>query len=395
MAHPFSHYARTPHRPEKSGVGDSASQPSRHKRAIKWYIRFIVAAVLITCIIIWYSARTRQLDRIPFLKDTTVDYLAHFKGHSECNIRSHELYTPPPPDTPFCANRAKLLSALSSGGRHGFDQPFSPLGCAYRWYSTPELCMVLSRFGSVVLVGDERAAHIAMALQILAREDLALGALRAWEMGGEEQVACRCEDQFVRASCARFAVADSRDVGRGEGKSGFRGPLVCKGTPLVYLEATTSPAPAALVAALEALLRKDGDTYKPTPLVLSLSLSTALSRDVATGAMDEWAGLADASMRNVPFLWVGPVAAGHLKPPGQAMSQGNAAVWHYAKEMAGEAAARQMDVLDVYNMTLQAHSWNGSAYGLRVALVQAMMVSGLLLGPVRGNDADLRRLSIG
>jgi len=33
-----------------------------------------------------------------------------------------------------------------------------------------------------------------------------------------------------------------------------------------------------------------------------------------------------------------------------------------------------VDVLGMYNLTLQANSWDGSFYGLRVGLVQAMMV---------------------
>lgn len=90
--------------------------------------------------------------------------------------------------------------------------------------------------------------------------------------------------------------------------------------------------------------------------------------------MDEWIALADASGRNVPYLWLGPTAAGHLKPPGRILSEGNNAVWHYALETAKEARARQVDVLGMYNLTLQANSWDGSYYGLRVGLVQAMMV---------------------
>jgi len=90
--------------------------------------------------------------------------------------------------------------------------------------------------------------------------------------------------------------------------------------------------------------------------------------------MDEWIALADASGRNVPYLWLGPTAAGHLKPPGRILSEGNNAVWHYALETAKEARARQVDVLGMYNLTLQANSWDGSFYGLRVGLVQAMMV---------------------
>lgn len=38
-----------------------------------------------------------------------------------------------------------------------------------------------------------------------------------------------------------------------------------------------------------------------------------------------------------------------------------------------------MDALGLYNMSLQASSWDGSAYGERVALVQAMMVRTLTI----------------
>lgn len=95
--------------------------------------------------------------------------------------------------------------------------------------------------------------------------------------------------------------------------------------------------------------------------------------------MDEWLALADASQRNIPFLWVGPNAAGHLKPPGQILSQGNNALWHYTVEQLKEAKARDLDALGMYNFTLQATSWDGSSYGQKVSLVQAMMVSLLVL----------------
>lgn len=91
--------------------------------------------------------------------------------------------------------------------------------------------------------------------------------------------------------------------------------------------------------------------------------------------MDEWITLADAATRNVPFLWLGPTAAGHLKPPGLILNQGNNALWHYTAEMTKEARVRELEALGMYNLTLQASSWDGSRYGLKVALVQAMMVS--------------------
>lgn len=148
-----------------------------------------------------------------------------------------------------------------------------------------------------------------------------------------------------------------------------------QGTLHLFLPITDSPAPEDLHTRFTTLLSKDLDSYKPIPVIHSLSLATSLSWPAATASMDEWVSLADSSGRNVPFLWLGPNAAGHLKPPGQILGQGNNALWHYTLETAKEAKIRELDALGMYNLTLQANSWDGSNYGIKVALVQAMMVS--------------------
>lgn len=142
----------------------------------------------------------------------------------------------------------------------------------------------------------------------------------------------------------------------------------------MFLPIANSPAPTSLRTTFSSALAKNPESYKPIPVIHSLSLATALSWPVATASMDEWVALADSSSRNVPFLWLGPNAAGHLKPPGQILSQGNNALWHYTIQMAKEARLREFDALGMYNLTLQAVSWDGSNYGIKVALVQAMMV---------------------
>lgn len=147
------------------------------------------------------------------------------------------------------------------------------------------------------------------------------------------------------------------------------------GTSHMFLPISGSPAPEELHEKLSSLLAKDPESYKPVPVIHSLSLGTSLSWPVATASMNEWVTLADASLRNIPFLWVGPTAAGHLKPPGLILSQGNNALWHYTIEMAKEAKSRELESVGMYNLTLQASSWDGSSYGQRVALVQAMMVN--------------------
>lgn len=135
----------------------------------------------------------------------------------------------------------------------------------------------------------------------------------------------------------------------------------------------TGPATENDKARYRSLFDPDPNAWKPVPLLHSLGLSTSLSWPIGTNSLDEWASLADSTLRATPMLALGPNAAGHLKPPGQILSEGNNALWHYTIEMGKEAEARGIEWVGLYNMTLQASSWDGSAYGLRVAVTQAMI----------------------
>ena len=310
--------------------------------------------------------------------------------------------------TIYCRNRATLLEAMGGGGRHGFERPYFPAAdCHYRWYSTPEICMILERFDAVVFIGDDTLKHIYAAFNMLLRENIATGALERPDVA-----ACRCDNQLIKPECSSHLVTDSQVVSEKNDVLGRTSLFYCNrkfflstipkprltwaGTPHMFLPISDSPASEGLQSTFTSLLAKDPDGYKPIPVIHSLSLATSLSWSSATSSMDEWVSLADDSSRNVPFLWVGPNAAGHLKPPGKIVSEGNNAIWHYTLETAKEARSRQLDTLGMYNLTLQADSWDGSNYGLRVSLVQAMMVS-LLYIDYRSCSKVLRfdRSSIG
>jgi hypothetical protein len=66
---------------------------------------------------------------------TKISYFGDFKGFSQCGIHAHQLYQQPPKDAngfvahnAYCSNRAQLLEAMSTGGRLGFDAPYTPRG---------------------------------------------------------------------------------------------------------------------------------------------------------------------------------------------------------------------------------------------------------------------------
>ncbi|KAI9792464.1 MAG: hypothetical protein M1816_002348 [Peltula sp. TS41687] len=404
MAYPFPRHGETPETPQElKGMGSprsSSSSPSRRARSVTSIIRLAVGLGLVTFFLVYLShvlskkkSSSRQLDRIPYHQQqhgADIDYFTHFEGHQDCGISSQDLYVPPSAlaanqdarTYPFCKNRASLLEAMSEGGRHGFDTPFFPKGCHYRWYTTEEICMILERFDGIFFIGDSLVQHIYTAFNILLRENIALGGLRQWDMSSVQLSQCRCENQFVKDECVSFAVAHNDEVSLHDAQGGHPSPYLCNRTPHIHLPlSSTDPTTAQEHhATLTTHLSSNPDSYRPIPIIVSVSLSTALRWPDATAAMDEWVRLADSAVesssaaRTVPFLWLGPVAAGHLKPPGQILAQGNNALWHYTVEMAREAKARGLDVLDLYNLTLQATSWDGSAYGSGVAVVQAMMV---------------------
>ena len=167
-------------------------------------------------------------------------YFAHFEGHQECGITSRDLYTPPqsinskhPKHSHFCHNRANLLEAMSSGGRHGFDTPYAPLGCHYRWYTAPEICMILERFDAIVFIGDEMLKTIYSAFNMLLRENIAMGGLRQWEMDDAQREGCRCDNQIVKPDCSKHMIMNSEEVRMGDEGSAHRSPYYCDRIPIL------------------------------------------------------------------------------------------------------------------------------------------------------------------
>ncbi|MCJ1389626.1 hypothetical protein MMC18_002483 [Xylographa bjoerkii] len=389
MAYPFPRFANTPQTPqyiqgiESPSTNIPRSPKSRSSVSQK---RYVALLFFVIAILLWlvnpFSRQPKETDKIPFSHDDIDDYLVHFEGHQDCGLTSASLNTPitkpqhhdKTNPLPYCRNRAALLEALSGGGRHGFDAPFFPAGCHYRWYTTAEICMILDRFDAVVFIGDGMLQNVYSAFNMLLRENVALGGLKQWNLKDDERSSCHCDNQLMRPECLGQSITSSAEVRENDGGSSHRSPYYCDRTPHTFLSIGGSPAPSSLHSTFTNLLSISPDSYKPVPVIHSLSLSTSLSWPLATASMDEWLSLADASTRNVPFLWVGPTAAGHLKPPGMILSQGNNALWHYTVEMSKEARAREIDALGMYNLTLQASSWDGSGYGMRVGLVQAMMV---------------------
>ena len=165
---------------------------------------------------------------------TLKSYFAHFEGQQECGITSTDLYHAPkaldpsiPKHVLYCRNRAKLLEAMSGGGRHGFEQPYYPAGCHYRWYSTEEICMILERFDAIVFIGDTSLKYIYAAFNMLLRENIATGGLKQWDFTEGERAACRCNNQLMKPECSMHINTDSQAVNSHGHRTGHDSGFYC------------------------------------------------------------------------------------------------------------------------------------------------------------------------
>ena len=319
---------------------------------------------------------------------TCRSFFGSFEGFSDCNIRALDLYHKPKTDNKgfyardtFCATRKALLGSLSDGGRIGFDSPYIPHGeyqssnqdsttdtyidCYYRWYTVQEICMLLDRFDGVVFVGDDSLQTVYNGLNVLLRQDLALGAVKAWEMDQNTRDACRCDRQFNSASCAEHFVKSDQDVK--DNTPSIGSPYYCARTPHCMVSVNKLETVDQIQKAIPQAPRSN---YRPIPIIHSSSPGNT-DIDSASKLLLTTLKIADDSKRKTPMLWLGPTAAGHLDIKGR---KGNQEIWDFDRHMAKVATDNDIEVLNMWNLTVQASSYDGLRFGEKVAITQAMMV---------------------
>ncbi|THC89466.1 hypothetical protein EYZ11_011091 [Aspergillus tanneri] len=392
-ASPFSGMQQNHRQPQRRGPIEGPNG-RRLIRRVTWrsstYKLMASLWVLGVLYIVWLI---RDIFYLPFTPSTSNpavaanDWLAQFVGRQGCGISSLSLYQPPQdsdshiPSKSYCQTKDSLLSAMSNGGRHGFDASYTSQGCLYHWYTSSQVCDILHKFDGVVFVGDKSLADVYAGLNILLRENMEVGSLKEWQIDEELGYKCSCDSQFTDASCLPLRIASSDELYEQEGKT-TQSPYICptlsdadqtchSGIYHSFVTTTGSPASKSHHENFRQFITEAGEKKKPIPVIHSLSLSTSYSLPIAKDSMDEWVALARSSGRTTPFLWVGPTAPGHQRPPGDNV---HAKSWQYTLDTTKAAHSRQMDVLGMYNATLQADSWDGVHYGEKVALMQAMMI---------------------
>lgn len=139
----------------------------------------------------------------------SIDAFASYKYRGTCNISSLDLHLP---FSPLCETRQDMLNAMSWGGRIGHDAPYMPRGCDMRWFTTEEICDIMSRFSKVIIMGDSMMRHIIGSLNVLMRKDLGYGAVTDWNFSADERRDCFCNYQFNVKACSIQGIFKTADV---------------------------------------------------------------------------------------------------------------------------------------------------------------------------------------
>ncbi|KAI9716115.1 MAG: hypothetical protein M1812_005542 [Candelaria pacifica] len=281
------------------------------------------------------------------------------------------------PFAPLCQDRQSMLTAMSSGGRIGFDAPYMPRDCDMRWFTTEEICEILSRFEKVIVIGDSMMRHVIGSINVLIRQDLGYGAVTDWNFSPEERRDCFCNYQFNVKACSVQGIFKTADVVKNDPSS-----LACDAETVdVMIEQMIRfPIPSEEIDRFKELI---GNTKPAKPY--AFIFGHGLWNDLDLQATLDWLDrILDVTTAQLPYLskpnafWprliLTPNAAGKEKPDEWLVSQGNKALMLFEESVGVEAKRRGVEHLGTWNMSIQANKFDGVHVDLKGNLIKAMMV---------------------
>ncbi|KAI1324901.1 hypothetical protein F5Y16DRAFT_401904 [Xylariaceae sp. FL0255] len=393
--------------PSSSSGGTSEWLPTPRKM-VKYGKLCLGPAFIILFLFMWsypgrdYSARAysdyQAALKIPDPDVRTSEFTNTLEGYKHfskrCNVSSLELHHP---FEPVCSDRMSMLTAMSSGGRIGRNAPYTSRDCDMRWFSTLEACEILNRFSQVILVGDSMLRHVIGALNIIIREDLGYGGVTDWNFNARERQWCFCNTQFDVTECSVQGIYKTEDVIKNDPES-LACPRLIPGwsTDLRMEQMVRYPIEKIEHQRLESAI-DTGPSSKRKAFILGHGLWNDLEIDKSKAWLNTVITVIEGKMQfrtrlkapptdlkrnsrngneqqHMPVLLVTPNAAGELKPDEYIVTQGNKALIKFEHAMAREASRLRIDHLGTWNMSIQAHLYDGVHMDMRGNLVKAMMV---------------------
>lgn len=279
-------------------------------------------------------------------------------------------------------DRKSLLDAMSWGGRLGWDLPYWTRGCDMQWFTSAEVCKILSRFDHIYILGDSLMRHLSMAILILIRGDLSQGAKARWMIPPGEEDTCFCRDAFVNHDCLWKSVIDTPHLLAGDPDS-----IKCpKDKPMAHVtwhSALSYPIPEDSFSFMRDVANRDEPNGR-TVFVLEhglwndLEVPSSMSwfEQVNDAIETYMPAYADPGLdqRLFPRLFISPQAQGEEKPDVFVATQNNLRLQTITRAMRAYVTERGYEHLGLFNMTVQATSTDGTHTTLEANLMKAMMV---------------------
>ena len=303
-----------------------------------------------------------------------------------------------------------------------------------RWYTTAELCSILSRFDAIHIVGDSMMRHLAQSLNVYLREDIVTGARTTWLSGNPDGLDCSCRTVFDKHDCATegYAAIGTADLwehdpnsvkcgvrmreaklsaGKSQGKGGIasvdflasmKGPpedrevsdfrkSIQSGKKEAFVfgqggwdDFEMEPA-KKWIEAFEGALADEMPSFIRPPVTTAEKkgdeekTGDAIGKPVLARRADDWRSKFPVSKDHPPRLWVSPNAQGVHKNPFFVLGQNNIKLMGFETGMRSWLADRGFDSLGIFNLTVQSTSLDGTHATMESNLVKAMMVSASFL----------------
>ncbi|KAB8298552.1 hypothetical protein EYC80_000731 [Monilinia laxa] len=293
----------------------------------------------------------------PYRCPDSVDTFATYKFRNTCNISSLDLHAP---FGPLCSDRQSMLTAMASGGRIGFDAPYIPRGCDFRWFTSEEICEIFGRFEKVVIIGDSMLRHVLGSFNIFLRKDMGYGAVTDWNFNMQEREECFCNEQFDVKACSVQGIYKTSDV-----EAHDPGSISCSNSINVMMEEMVFySVPEDEISRLrtDLLIHR---TSKPVAIVFGHGLWSDLDLSKTIQWLDTLIALINSTigLEKWKGLFVTPNAAGKEKADEWIVSQGNKALMLYEEAVGIEARKRGLEHLGTWNMSIQARKYDGGFQG--------------------------------
>lgn len=286
-----------------------------------------------------------------------------------------------------------------------------------RWFTTAEICSILSRFEKVVFVGDSMMRHVIGAMNVLLRKDLGYGAVTGWNFGEEENELCFCTHQMDVKACSIQGIYRTSDVLLHDPES-FACPKrtvkgrdgkkkVVSNVDLNIEVMLKFPLDPTELSRLQDLLPRERPE-KPIAFVFGHGLWNDLDVQATVNWLQgileviyqkatylrpenlpvEAAGSeSDRTQPMAHILFMTPSAAGVLKDDRYILSQGDKALQVFESSLHtlihradGLFYAKGMEHMGTWNMSIQMDKWDGVHLNLRGNLLKAMGVVNWLSG---------------